>query len=205
VASFDLGRGSDPSPLHSAYGGDTPLLAVPAETTLAAAIAGTFQSALADAFTNPWRALVDARPTAVPLWLWDALVVLFLAWAALTIVWLVIPRPRLAANAPRTLAYHLLALVLPGSGLADELWGVLLLIPWAIFGIDMLLHFLPSGAPATIPLQTDYAALGILYALSVVSFVVEFVSYRRRMSELRREHPETARAYGMRASSAPEG
>jgi len=199
-ALFNLGRTTDPSRLHAAYSPDTPLLAVPTETVLRSAVAGDFQTALAAAFTNPWAALTAFDPLAIPFWLWYVLVVLFLAWAAVTVISLVVPRPGAARNAPRTAAYHLLALLIPGSGLADELWGVLLLVPWAIFGLDTLLHFMPLGAPAGIGLTTDYVALGVIYALNVVSFFVELISYRRRMAELKRSHPETARAYGMRGS-----
>jgi hypothetical protein len=203
AALFNLGRGTDPSHLHAAYAADAPLLAVPSESVLRSAVAGRFQDALGAAFTNPWAELTGFNPLAIPLWLWDALVVLFLAWAAVTVIYLVIPGPRLARNAPRTAAYHLLALLIPGSGLSDELWGVLLLVPWAIFGIDTLLHFLALGAPAGIPLATDYTALAVIYALNIVSFVVELSSYRRRMATLRRSHPETARAYGMRVPDRP--
>jgi len=202
-ALYNLGRATDPSHLHAAYAADTPLLVVPSETVLRSALAGRFQDALGGAFTNPWAELTSFNPLAVPLWLWDAFVVLFLAWAAVTVIYLLVPRPRLARNAPRTAAYHLLALLIPGSGLSDELWGVLLLVPWAIFGIDTLLHYFALGAPAGIPLVTDYTVLAVIYALNIVSFVVELTSYRRRMAALRRSHPETARAYGMRVPDAP--
>ncbi len=197
-ALFNLGRGTDPSRLHAAYAKTAPLLVAPSDTQLRAAVAGSFQDALASAFTNPWSELTGFVPLAVPGWVWDVLVVLFLAWAAVTIVSLVVPRARLARNAPRTAVYHLLALLIPGSGLADELWGVLLLVPWAIFGLDALLHLLTLGAPPTMPLATDTTALIVIYVLNVVSFFVEFASYRRRMNDLKRTHPDTARAYGMR-------
>ncbi len=202
AALYNLGRGTDPSRLHTAYAANLPLLAVPTETVLRSAVAGGFQDALGAAFSNPWAELTGVNPLAVPNWLWDAFVVLFLAWAAVTVLYLVAPRPRLAGNAPRTAAYHLLALLIPGSGLGDELWGVLLLVPWAIFGIDAVLHSLPLGAPA-IPLATDYVVLAVIYVLNLVSFLVELTSYRRRMAELRRSRPETARAYGMRVPSKP--
>ncbi len=202
-ALYNLGRATDPSHLHAAYAADAPLLAVPSETVLRSAVAGRFQDALGAAFTNPWAELTGFNPLAVPLWLWDAFVVLFLAWVAVTVIYLLVPRPRLARNAPRTGVYHLLALLIPGSGLADELWGVLLLVPWAIFGIDTLLHYFALGAPAGIPLATDYTVLAVLYALNIASFVVELTSYRRRMAALRRSHPETARAYGMRVPDSP--
>lgn len=202
-ALYNLGRGTDPSRLHAAYASDVPLLAVPTLATLRAAVAGRYQDALGAAFSNPWAALTGFNPLAVPLWLWDVFVVLFLLWAAATVVYLFSPRPRLARSAPRTGAYHLLALLIPGSGLADELWGVVLLVPWAIFGIDTVLHHVALGARAAIPLATDYAVLAVIYALNVVAFAVELASYRSRMAELRRSFPDTARAYGMRPSDQP--
>src|SRR5690606_34230725 len=92
-----------------------------------------------------FAALVDASPIATR-WLWTVAVVAFLAWVAWTVLSLFFPRPQAARTAPRTFLYHVLALLLPGSGLADELWGVLLLVPWSIFGIDLLLP--PTGLAA---------------------------------------------------------
>ncbi len=199
AALYNLGRTTDPSRLHAAYQPDTPLLAVPTEALLRSAAAGSFQGALGSAFTDPWTALTGTNPLAIPNWLWDVLVVLFLALAAVTVISLVVPRPGVARNAPRTAVYHLLALLVPGSGLADELWGVLLLVPWAIFGLDAVLHAVPLGEPAGISLTADYLVLALIYLLNVVSFFVELASYRRRMAELKRSRPETARAYGMEA------
>src|SRR5690606_3452358 len=91
-----------------------------------------------------------------------------------------------------------LALLLPGSGLADELWGVLLLVPWSIFGIDLLLHLTGLGAGPALAYDTDVIALMAIYGVNTVTFVVEYASYRRRMRDLRLEHPELAAAYGLR-------
>lgn len=202
-ASFNLRQGANPSPLLARYAPDAPALVPVDEARLRSAVAGSFQSALGQAFRNPWQAMVGAPGVRMPHWVWLVLVVLFLAWVAISVIWLVVPRPRLARSAPRTFTYHLLALLLPGSGLADELWGVLLLVPWAIFGTDALLHLLPLGAEPTMALRADLIALGVLYVLNLVAFVVEFGSYRRRMQELTRQHPETALAYGMRVPEAP--
>ncbi|MEJ2666748.1 MAG: hypothetical protein P8Z81_06570 [Deinococcales bacterium] len=204
AALYNLGRTTDPSRLHAAYAADTPLLAVPNDTLLRSAVAGAFQQSLAEAYTNPWAGLTAFNPLAIPKWLWDVLVVLFLAWAAVTVIALVVPRPGLARNAPRTGVYHLLALLIPGSGLSDELWGVLLLVPWAIFGLDLVLHFLALGEPAGISLTVDYVVLSLIYVLNIVSFFVELASYRRRMTALKRSHPETARAYGLDVGWQPE-
>src|SRR5690606_6262938 len=79
-----------------------------------------------------------------------------------------------------------------------ELWGVLLLVPWSIFGIDLLLHLTGLGAGPALAYDTDVIALVAIYGVNTVAFVVEYASYRRRMRDLRLEHPELAAAYGLR-------
>lgn len=195
-AAFNLGETANPSRLMQAYQPQEPLLAAPDEGRLARAFSGGPWESLGAAFTNPFEAL---RGLGVePAWLWTVIVVLFLIWVAWTVLSIFLPRPAPARNAPRTFVYHLLALVLPGSGLADELWGILLLVPWAIFGIDFLLHLVPLGVPPGLPYSTDVFALILIYVVNTVAFVVEFVSYRRRMRDLRAEYPEVAAAYGLR-------
>ncbi len=195
-AAFNLGETANPSRLMQAYQPQEPLLAAPDEGRLARAFSGGPWESLGAAFTNPFVALRGLG--VVPAWLWTVIVVLFLAWVVWTVLSIFLPRPAPARNAPRTFVYHLLALLLPGSGLADELWGILLLVPWAIFGIDMLLHLVPLGVPPGMPYSTDVFALILIYVVNTVAFVVEFVSYRRRMRDLRSEYPEVAAAYGLR-------
>ena len=193
-AAYNLGLEENPSPLMAAYAADAPLLAAPDRSALASAAGGDYLAALGAAFTNPWSALTELRALE-PHWLWVAIVVLFLLWVAWTILTLLIPRPATARTAPRTFLYHLLALLLPGSGLADELWGVVLLVPWAIFGIDTLLHFFAFQAQPTFPLMTDLVVLGVIYLINTVAFIVEYGSYRRRMRDLRAER--AAPEYGL--------
>jgi len=198
-ATFNLGLGPNPSRLLSTYLPDEPVLATPDRERLGVAWAGDFGESLGAAFTNPWTSLTELRALQ-PQWLWIAVVIVFLAWVAFTVITLLIPRPAAARNAPRTFLYHLLALLLPGSGLADELWGVLLLVPWAIFGIDFALHYLPTQAATSFTLQTDTIALIVIYVINTIAFVVEFLSYRRRMRSLRSEQPAAAAAYGLNGS-----
>jgi hypothetical protein len=115
-----------------------------------------------------------------------------------TLLWLAVPRPRLARNAPRTILYQVLALLLPGSGLADELWGLLLLIPWAIFGLDALANYFGWGFGLGFGFGLDLVVLGGLYLINTIAFIVELGSYNRRMRELKRRDPETALRFGMR-------
>src|SRR5690606_16231778 len=184
-ASYNLGLADNPSQLLSTYRAGAPVVATPDRERLAVAWAGDYGSSLAALFTNPWAALTNQRALQ-PQWLWVGLVVLFLVWVAFTVVTLLIPRPAAARNSPRTLLYHLLALLLPGSGLADELWGVLLLVPWAIFGIDFLQHyFITTEAGASFSLRTDSIVLIVIYIINTLAFIVAFVSYRRRIQMLR--------------------
>jgi len=184
-ASFNLGLAENPSRLLSTYVPDQPVLSTPDRQRLTVAWAGDYGSALAAVFTNPWASLTNLRALQ-PQWLWVGLVVLFLLWVAFTIFTLLIPRPAAARNSQRTFLYHLLALLLPGSGLADELWGVLLLVPWAIFGIDFLQHYFNfADAGPSFSLQTDSIVLLVIYVINTLAFIVEFVSYRRRLRALR--------------------
>ncbi len=205
-ARFNLGRIADPSPFHLEYHSAAPLLAVPTPIDLQTAFAGTWQNALARAFTDPWSVLTEAEVPGFggPRWLWWGVLVLFFLAAAASLLWLVVPRPRLARNAPRTLLYQLLALLIPGSGLADELWGVLLLTPWAIFGLDALASYFAWGFGLNLGFTIDLVVLGLLYVVNTVAFVVEFGSYNRRMNELKRNDPETALRFGLRVREPTE-
>ncbi|UCH24732.1 MAG: hypothetical protein JSV66_12365 [Trueperaceae bacterium] len=203
AAGYNLGRTANPSPFHAHYRPDDPLLVVPGPTDFQTALAGSWEQAIADTFINPWSGLLDAQPAGLPRLLWGLIVVLFLLLAITTLLSLLLPRPRLARNAPRTFLYHLLALLVPGSGLADELWGILLIIPWSVFGADALAQLLGWNLGVGLELQTDYLALIVLYGINTVAFGVEFVSYRRRMNLLRQADPETAQAFGLRLPQEP--
>lgn len=170
----------------------------PSPATLRASIAGTWWQAIWDVFRDPRRLLGDAaRVAGVPSWAWPALVVLFALVVLLHVLALFVPRPALARHAPRPIGYHLLALLLPGSGQADELYGGLLLVPWAIFGIDVVVQLFGGATLLGVSFRAGLVVLGVLYALNVVAWAVEFASVRRRMRALRERQPELARAFGM--------
>lgn len=199
-AAYNLGRRTDPSPFHAAYLADEPLLAVPGAGDFRIAISGSWRQALGNTFENPWRALRGTAFFGLPALLWQVLLALFLLWMLVTVIWLFIPRPSFARNAPRTGLYHLLALLVPGSGLADEAWGVLLMVPWALLGVDALSQWLGWERSLGLPLETELWALGAIYLVNLIAFVVEFLSYRRRMRELKRRHPEAIEAYSVRGA-----
>ncbi len=204
-ALYNLGSGPNPVRWQAEFAAGEPLVVAPDAAALGTARAGTYLGAWRAAFTNPWAALTGLAGVSLAPWLWTVLVVLFLAWAAVSILLLVIPRPRLARNAPRTFLYHLLAILLPGTGLADEFWGVFLMVPWAIFGVDFLLNYLPGGPDPTMSLRTDGIALIVIYAVNLVAFFVEFGSYRRRMVALKQNDPQAAREFGLRVPAQDIG
>ena len=204
VARFLTGRAENPSPFHATTVPDAALWAVPSPQDLRLATAGDWRAVLRTAVTAPWVALGQARPDAVPAWVaWLAAVAFGLLALAL-VAFLVIPRPRVSRDAPRTLAYHLGALVVPGSGHADELWGLLLLVPWALIGSDALLAATSGEGPLGLSATAHAWLLGGLWAINTVGFFVELASYRHRMRLLRERKPELARSYGLPAAPRPE-
>lgn len=198
AARYNLGRITSPSPFHEAYRPGQPLLVTPSQADLQIAAAGTWSASVADAFLSPWGELRTTAP-GIPVYLWTVVLGLFFLIAAAVIVMAVIPRPRVAGNAPRTPLYHLLALLVPGSGLADELWGVLLLAPWSVLALDALLQWTGAGSALGLAFETTLWALGIVYLINLAAFAVELWSYRRRMKELKKQNPDLARGYGLRA------
>jgi len=181
--------------------------AVPAPSAgaLRAAAAGTWTGAIADAFARPW-ALSDGHLVlfGLPAWTWPVQLVLFWLVVALHLIALLLPRPRYAAHAPRPFGYHLLALLAPGTGQADELYGVLLLVPWAIFGLDAIVQLLGGGSPLGIPFGAGIVVLAILYVVNAVAWAIELSSVRKRLADLRTSQPELARAFGLRPAVAAQ-
>ena len=197
-ARYNLGEDTtDLFAFQRAYRPGTPLLAVPSSQDLQVARAGDWSGAVAGVFVNPWSGLMAARPAGLATTLWAPLVVLFLVLVAVTFVWLFVPRLRWVRNAPRTWAYHVLALLVPGSGLADEVWGLLLLVPWALVGLDTLSHLYAWNIGVGLSLRTDLVALAVIYLVNTVAVAVEFWSYRRRMTALKRDNPELALEFGL--------
>jgi hypothetical protein len=176
----------------------------PSPATLRAAFADTWTRAIGRAFLEPWR-LFNARYEllGLPGWLWPAQLALFWMVALWHLTWLLVPRPRYAADAPRTPTYHLLALLIPGSGQADELYGILLIVPWATFGIDVLMQLFGAASPLGIPLPAAYMVLGVLYLVNLLAWSIEFASVRRRTLDLKRNNPELAREFGLHFVKAP--
>ena len=204
VARFLTGRAGDPSPFHATTVPDAPLWAVPSPLDLRLASAGDWRAALRQGVTAPWAALGEARPASFPAWIAWILAVLYGLWFVAVVVFLVIPRPRVSRDAPRTFAYHVGALLVPGSGHADELWGLLLLVPWAFVGSDALLTLAYGTSPLGLAPVAHAWILGALWAVNLIGFSIELASYRHRMRLLREQKPELARSYGLSPAPRPE-
>ena len=168
-------------PFQAKYAPDQPALALPTPNDFQVA-SGSWQGALGGVFTHPQRAL-STPPYGFSLVLWRILQVLFLLIALVHVAFLFVPRPRSAHGAPRGWVYQLCALLFPGTGLADEMWGIFLLVPWAVLGAAALELF---GLSAPAPLTLSLVLAGI-YALNTVAVIIEGVAYRtaRRGLELR--------------------
>lgn len=177
---------------------------VPSPATLRAAVADHWGAAIGAAFRAPWSLLNDQQtPLGLPRWSWPAQLLLFWLVTLWHLVWLPIPRPRTALHAPRPLGYQLLALLIPGSGQADELYGILLIIPWAIFSIDALLQLLSFSSPLGIPVRAAGVVLGVLYALNTLAWLIEFGAVQRRMQQFKQTDPALAREYGLTVTESP--
>ena len=201
VALEQAGRAAESA--RAALGTGEPV-PTPSPSVLRASVGGSWTTAIADVFADPRRLLDDAaRLEGVPRWLWPALVVLFAIVVLVHVLALFVPRPRLARHAPRPFGYHVLALLLPGSGQADELYGALLLIPWAVFGLDVLVQLLGGSTLLGVSFRAGLVVLGVLYAVNVIAWAVELASVRKRLARLREREPELARAFGLAPAPMP--
>ena len=168
-------------PFQARYAPARPALALPTPADFRAA-SGSWQDTLTGAFTRPQR-VFSTPPYGFSLVLWRVLELAFLLVALVHLGFLLVPRPRSAYGAPRGWAYTLFALLFPGTGLADELWGVFLLVPWAVLGAWALslFGFTASGSALT------YLVLAGIYGINTVAVIVEGWSHRLgRRPQLRR-------------------
>ncbi len=197
-ARYNLGETGAGFAFQQDYRPGEPLLAAPSERELQLATAGSWDAAVGEVFRNPWTGLLNTRPASFSPLAWGLVVVLFLLLVVLTLAWLFAPRMRWIRQAPRSSLYHLLALLAPGSGLADEMWGLLLIAPWALVGFDALAKslgwpFLASG----LSLTWDLIILAAVYLINTVAVAVEYLSYRRRLQALKRDNPSLAQEFGL--------
>ncbi len=189
-ARYNLGEPQNENPIflfQEQYRPDQALLATPTQDDFQNAVSGTWNDALTGVFTNPWANMRSSRPNMFAPIPWTAIIIAFFLLLLFNIVFLFLPRPRSGRNAPRTLTYQVLALLIPGSGLADEAWGFFLIVPWAIVSLDVVAQLAGWPIDLGFSARTDYIALGVIYIVNTVSFIIEYGSYRRRMRALKAE------------------
>lgn|GEM_PF-1786498 len=167
---------------------EPPRLAYPGTIQIYRAVGGTWSQDLATLFTRPWEALIGLPLRLSPLTL-NVLVVLYLLSLAITLLWMLIPRPRAAGLPPRPWAFRVLSVLVPGLGLVDEVWGVLLLLPWCGVLLFALSKVLILDFPALPFWRSDlgghwWVLLSALYALNVLGIVLEEVAYGNRVRRL---------------------
>ena len=159
------------------------------------AVNGSWGSAVLTAFADPVNTLLS--PTfGVRAWVWYIATGLYALLTVFAVVFLFIPRPRVAKNVPRNWWYVLFAVAFPGTSFADEFWGLVLLAPWAVIGLDRIIGAL--GGVSFVPEYWAYVLLGVIYLVNLLSFIPEALSHRRRMKDLATRDPELARRLGMR-------
>lgn len=159
------------------------------------AMNGPWTSAVVSAFTDPAGNLLN--PTfGVPAWAWYVIAVLYAVLTLVAVVFVFIPRPRVAKNVPRNVLYVILAIIFPGTTFADEFWGIVLLAPWAVIGLDRIIGL--TGGASFIPEFWAYVLLGAIYVINLLLFIPEVVSHRKRMKALATSNPDLARRLGLR-------
>lgn len=166
------------------------VLYVPSRIDLQEARGQGWGGALMQGMLNPWRALRGADPPGLSPFLWRVLLGVFVAGFLLTVIFLFVPRPRSAQDAPRSTAYQVFALLIPGSGLADEVWGVLLTLPWAIFGVATLTANVPGALSTGLEAGGNAAILAIIYVINFVAVIYEYFAYNRGIKQKRRQARE---------------
>ncbi len=92
---------------------------------------------------------------------------------------------------------------MPGSGQADEFYGALLLIPWAVFGLDVLVQLFGGETLLGVSFGAGLVVLTVLYVVNVIAWTVEFASVRKRLQTLREREPELAHAFGLSPARPP--
>lgn len=184
---------------HTAQRKGQPMLEVPSPKDLVEARFGSLEQEFRRLVQDPWG-YWSAVSFGLPFWAHQALGVLVLAMLVFSLLWLLVPRVPSAKNAPRSVLYHLGAICIPGTGLADEVWGILLLPP-AVALVALLavnayqlpiaesilssVSLLGLSKPAPLlDLATygQYVVLGLaaIYAINFVGWLLETIGLARR-------------------------
>jgi tetratricopeptide (TPR) repeat protein len=188
---------------HNAVSPASPMLAFPEPKDVVQASQGKLESEFAGMVADPWGYL-NHLPLGLPTWGLNIVAVVILGILALNLLSLLIPRVPSARAAPRNLLYHVMALLVPGSGLADEVWGIILLVPWALAGGVLLIFFnrpdlVPSilenqkilgisSVPAVLDLGSYslwvIGGLAVLYLINFIGWLLETIAWNKKMRVL---------------------
>ncbi len=169
-ARFNLGNAASGYrvAIHNAYRKGQPLLESYTPRQLVEFRFGSLEQEYLRMVADPWGYL-----TGLPLGLPDPLpgvvAVLVLAVLTGTVLWLFVPRVRTAHTAPRSFLYHLGAILIPGSGLADEVWGVILLLLSATIGGLLALDYFASSRLGLLFAKQRFLGIGNVSAWYDVS------------------------------------
>ncbi|MBB6098576.1 tetratricopeptide (TPR) repeat protein [Deinobacterium chartae] len=172
-------------------------LAYPQLKQVYRAFDGQLSGDLSRMVTEPWTYLMSV-PSGLPPYLQAVWVALLLLAFTVTVLWLLVPRPG-RARPTRPLSYRLLSLLVPGSGLLDEVWGLLLLVPWA--GVLLVLLSLRPEITLAFPQLYDRAHPGLpgfltalligIYLLNTVAVLLEEIAVWRRERRLADRSPSS--------------
>jgi hypothetical protein len=195
---YNLGQDQTSFPFHRRYLPDTLISYIPTEQDLHLAMVGSWQRTFQRLFREPWQTLSDLRPQGLPFFIWIIIVGLLAFYTLYCALWLLVPRMRWVSRAPRPLLYHIAAFFVPGSAMADELWGFLVLLPWTFFSASFLGRFFSTGTVSTgVSYIWDGYILGFIYLLNTVALIFDYRKQKRQLELLRRENPELAQEFGL--------
>jgi Flp pilus assembly protein TadD len=184
---------------HAAHRSGNPMLEVPSPKDLIEMRFGSLEQEFRRLVQDPWG-YWNAISFGLPLWAHQGLGALALALLVLSLLWLLVPRVGSAKNAPRSILYHLGAIALPGTGLADEVWGILLLPPAVTlvallavqaYQLPLAESILSSSSllglgnlPPLLDLSANgqYVLIGLaaIYAVNFVGWLLETIGLARR-------------------------
>ncbi len=176
-----------------------PRLAYPTPNQLNLAIGGDFSDSLRQFAIRPLGFLRELLPWGWPPALQLALPLLFLWIVLLHAVSLLMSRPKTARLPPRPWSFRVLAVLIPGLGLIEEVWGLCLLLPWSAllvgllgphFGLSFELLFARQALLELMSSPWPWVFLA-LYLLNFLGLALEEWSYARKRRRLESGVPVT--------------
>jgi hypothetical protein len=207
--NLGLGPGGHRVAFHNAYAPGEPMLSVPDPSDYLDFTTGGLDSEYLRMAADPWGYLMDL-PLNVADWIRAVIAAVTVAVILLALVTFLLLRPRSARYERGGFAGAFAALLVPGSALADEVWGLLLLIPSAVVVTCIVLATLlpASAAPdllgpasplelAVLPPVVDldaylpglWAALIALYVVNAIAWLIESTAARRRLAHVKARIP----------------